>query len=58
MRYLITYTEDKIQKVFFTDWFEVENNYNRELDMVVIDLKYNQYFNSQMKWLEIQFDHL
>jgi hypothetical protein len=58
MRYLITYTENEIQKVFYSDWFDVENNYNKNLDMVVIDLYTNKYFNSGMKWLDIVFDHL
>lgn len=58
MRYLITYTENEIQKVFFTDWFQVENNFNESLNMVVIDLMANQYFNSEMKWSDIEFDHL
>jgi hypothetical protein len=58
MRYLITYTENEIQSVFYTDWFDVKNNFNQNLDMVVIDLYTNKYFNSGMKWLDIVFDHL
>jgi hypothetical protein len=58
MRYIITYTENEIQSVFYTDWFDVENNYNENLDMVVIDLYTNKYFNSGMKWLDIVFDNL
>jgi hypothetical protein len=58
MRYIITYTENEVQSVFYSDWFDVENNYNQNIDMVVIDLYTNKYFNSRMKWLDINFDHL
>lgn len=58
MRYLIIYIEDEVQKVFYSDWFDVENNYNENLDMVVIDLHTNKYFSKVMKWKDIDFDHL
>lgn len=58
MQYLITYTENKEKKAFYTKWFESENNFNSELEMVVYDLINNQFTSDGMLWEEIEIDHL
>lgn len=57
MRYLVTGTGIA---PFLTDWFDIENNYNKEYDMVVYDLKYMEYYdgNVERKWVPITEDHL
>jgi hypothetical protein len=58
MRYLITYTEEGIQKAFYTEWFDIENNFNADVGMIVFDLAKNKYLTSNLVWLDIEFDHL
>jgi len=58
MRYLILYTEKGLQKAFFTEWFDVENNFNSELNMVVFDLLNHKYLVNSLGWSDIDFDHL
>jgi len=41
-----------------THWFDAENNYNPELDMVVYDLENHKYTSDGQKWEEIVEDHL
>ena len=43
MKYLVTYIENGIQKAFYTNWFDVENNFNSEVGMVVFDLVNHKY---------------
>lgn len=57
-RYLVTYSEEGIKKCFYTHWFEPENNFNKELDMVVIDLVKNQFTNNGVDWQNIEEDNL
>ena len=58
MRYLITHTEEGIQKAFYSDWFDIENNFNADVGMIVFDLAKNKYLTSNLVWLDIEFDHL
>lgn len=55
MRYLIT-TKDT--KPFLTHWFQSENNFNIDLDMVVYDLVENKYTDDGETWNDIDIDHL
>jgi hypothetical protein len=58
MRYLITYTEEGIQKAFYTKWFDIENNFNAEVGMMVFDLAEDKYLVNNLGWSDIEFDHL
>jgi len=60
MRYLVTYTETETQttKVFLTNWFDVQNNFNTDVDMIVYDLTTCQYLDSSLIWKSIEIDHL
>lgn len=41
-----------------TDWFDAENNFNKEVEMVVYDLHNMKYTLNGNTWLDIQEDHL
>lgn len=56
MRYLIT--TKKTYSPFLTKWFEPENHFNSDLDMVVYDLVENKYTTDGKKWHDIEVDHL
>ena len=58
MRYLVTYTENGIQKTFYTNWFDIENNFNSEVGMVVFDLINHKYMVNSLGWTDIEEDHL
>lgn len=58
MIYLITYIENGTQKAFYTNWFERENNFNAELNMVVFDLVNHQYMDKNLVWTDIEQNHL
>jgi len=55
MRYLIIATGFEPA---FTEWFESENHFNAELDMIVIDLAKGLYTKDGESWKEIEHDHL
>jgi hypothetical protein len=55
MQYLIT-TKD--HEPFLTKWFEPENNFNPDVEMVVYDLYNNTYTSDGVIWLELNVDHL
>jgi hypothetical protein len=55
MRYLvITSTNEP----FRTDWFDLENNYNEDVDMIVFDLHKNEYTSDGKVWHKIAWDNL
>jgi len=58
MNYLVTYIENGIQKAFYTNWFDVENNFNSEVGMVVFDLVNHKYMVNSLGWSDIEEDHL
>jgi hypothetical protein len=59
MKYLLTYNEGDTQKAYYTNWFDVENNFNPEVNMIVFDLFNHKYlYDEQKGWLEIEEDHL
>lgn len=51
MKYLIFYNNE----VFYTKWFDEENNYVE--GMLVVNVQSDKYFNGK-EWLDIKFDHL
>lgn len=53
MRYLITSNTEP----FYTNWFDIENNFNSEMNMIVYDL-YEHLFYDGESWKEIKEDHL
>lgn len=55
MRYLVT---TNITNPFLTNYFDAENNFNSEIEMVVYDLYLNKYTTDGKKWYEIEIDHL
>ena len=55
MRYLIT---TNIIAPFLTNYFNFENNFNSEIEMVVYDLYLNKYTTDGMNWYELEIDHL
>lgn len=55
MRYLITCD---VCMPFLTKWFDAENNFNKEVGMVVFDLLNQVYTTDGYNWENIQIDHL
>ena len=58
MQYLVTYVENGLQKSFYTKWFDVENNFNSEVGMIVFDLINHKYMVNSLGWTDIEFDNL
>lgn len=58
MKYLVTYIENGTQQAFYTNWFDVENNFNSEVGMVVFDLVNHKYMVNTLGWSDIDEDHL
>jgi len=58
MRYLVTYIENGTQQAFYTNWFDVENNFNPEVGMMVFDLITHKYMVNSLGWTDIKEDHL
>lgn len=56
MRYLIT--TNNTYAPFFTKWFEPEDYFNEDLEMVVFDLEQNKFTNDGETWHDIEVDHL
>jgi len=56
MRYLIT-TKDTYGPAL-TDWFDPENHFNPDLEMVVYDLLKYKYTTDGKTWHDIEVDHL
>jgi len=55
MNYLITMDD---APPFFTNWFDAENNFRDDINMVVYDLLSGAYTTDGTTWLEIEEDHL
>ena len=55
-RYLITTKEN--YSPFLTKWFEPENHFNADSEMIVYDLVENKYTTDGKKWHKIEIDHL
>jgi hypothetical protein len=58
MQYLVTYIENGTLKAFYTDWFELENNFNLEVGMIVFDLINHKYTTNGLIWGDIDEDNL
>lgn len=60
MRYLVTYTDmdNGTQHAFYTNWFDVENNYNADCGMMVFDLVNHKYMVNSLNWNDIKDDNL
>jgi hypothetical protein len=58
MQYLVTYIDNGMQQAFYTNWFDVENNFNPDNGMVVFDLINHKYMVNKISWLHIKEDHL
>ena len=58
MRYLVTYIENGMQKAFYTNWFDPDNNFNSEVGMVVFDLVNHKYMVNGLTWINIDEDSL
>lgn len=58
MKYLVIYIDNGIQKAFYTNWFDVENNFNSEVGMVVFDLVNHKYMVNSLGWSDIDENHL
>ncbi len=58
MRYLVTYIENGMQKAFYTNWFDPDNNFNSEVGMVVFDLVNHKYMVNGLAWINIDEDSL
>lgn len=56
MKYLVT--TEEVKSPFLTDWFDVENNFNKDIGMIVYDLETNHYTTNGKNWHEIEIDHL
>ena len=58
MQYLVTGVEDGKQFAFYTDWFDKENHFNPDLQMVVFDLINHKFMCNSLGWTDIEEDHL
>jgi len=58
MKYLVSYTETGEQKCFYTNWFDKDNHFNAELNMVVFNLLSHKYTSNGIDWMDIDEDHL
>lgn len=58
MNYLVTYIDNGTLKAFYTNWFDVENNFNPQVGMVVFDLVNHKYMVNGLGWIAVEEDHL
>ena len=56
MKYLIT--TEGTNTPFYTQWFEPEKHFNKDLGMVVYDLYEELYTTDGITWNEISVKHL
>ena len=56
MRYLIT--TNNVNSPFLTRWFEPENHFNSEIEMIVYDLVEKKFTTDGKNWCDIEIDHL
>ena len=56
MRYLITTKE--VKSPFLTQWFEPENHFNADVEMIVYDLVECKFTTDGKIWHDIEIDHL
>ena len=60
MKYLVIATNPITgeQEAFYTDWFQAENHFNPEVDMVLIDLIHHLVTFDGETWQDIEQDQL
>ena len=60
MKYLIIYTDPTTGEVlaFYTNWFNPENHFNPDCDMIVVDRTRHLFTTDGETWDEIEEDHL
>lgn len=56
MRYLITTKE--VKSPFLTEFFEPENHFNQDVEMIVYDLLECTFTTDGKTWHDIEIDHL
>ena len=56
MRYLIITKE--VKSPFLTKWFEPENHFNPDIEMIVYDLVECKFTTDGKNWHDIEIDHL
>lgn len=56
MRYLITTKE--VKSPFLTMWFEFDNHFNPDIEMVVYDLVEYKFTTDGKAWYDIEMDQL
>lgn len=54
-RYLITMDGEE---PFTTEWYDYENNYRSDLNMVIYNLHNHTYSTNGIDWKSIETDHL
>ena len=55
MKYLVTTNNSK---PFFTNWFDANNHFNKEVEMVVYDLFNHLFTTNGKEWNDIEIDSL
>jgi hypothetical protein len=55
-RYLVTTKE--VKSPFITQWFEPENHFIEDVEMIVYDLFKLKYTTDGKLWQDIELDHL
>lgn len=60
MQYLVICTDPQTGKrsAFLTNWYDYENNYAPEMDMVIVDCHSFKVAFDGKTWEDIEFDHL
>lgn len=58
MRYLVTYVENGVHRAWYSNWFDVDNNLNEDIGMIVYDLINHKMIVNSLGWTDIKFDHL
>lgn len=56
MRYLVTTKE--AYTPFLTNWFDLENHFNHDIEMTVYDLQNYVYCTDGKTWQDIEIDNL
>jgi hypothetical protein len=54
-RYLVT--ADNIEP-FYTNWYDYENHYNDEMNMIVYDIHNHLYTLNGLDWIPLEKDNL
>lgn len=58
MQYLVTYVENGVHRAWYSNWFDVDNNFNEDIGMIVYDLHNDKFMSIRGEWESIKEDHL